>query len=81
MQKKKIDAYIIDTCQITHKGESSAVRRFIPGAMVYAGRRLMETKQWKDHQYETQEEADAFVRNQLANELREMANVGDLPRS
>lgn len=73
MQKKR-DGFIIDTCK---NGQTA---KYTPGAIVFAGRKQMETKQWKDHCFSSQEEADTFVRNQFANEeMKEMQHVGELP--
>jgi hypothetical protein len=77
MQKKVVDGYIIDTCKSI---QTDHTETYTPGAMMYAGRKLMETKQWKDQNFDSQEAANEFVRKQLANkDVREMDHVGDLP--
>jgi hypothetical protein len=74
--QKKIDGFIIDTCK------NVQMKKYVPGAIVYAGRKQMETKQWKEQMFDSQEEADDFVRTQLAaSDMKEMGHVGELPNS
>ena len=73
---KEPDAYIIDTCKLPEKGT------YIPGAITFCGRKKMEILQWKDHEFSTQEEADAFVRTHFAaSGLTEAGNEGDLVKA
>ncbi len=72
--QQKIDGFILDTCKNGQTAE------YVPGAIVYAGRKQMETKQWKDRCFSSQEEADNFVRKQFADaDMKEMQHVGELP--
>lgn len=67
------ESYIIDTCKIANRGT------YLPGAIVYTGRRKSEVLQWKDHEFDTPQAANAFVRNQFANRaIREARNEGEL---
>ncbi len=52
---REYDAYIIDTCRVVGTG------KFIPGAIIYKGRKKVDVKQWKKA-FDTQEEANAFVK-------------------
>ncbi|MDB4978433.1 MAG: hypothetical protein JWM56_619 [Candidatus Peribacteria bacterium] len=50
------DSYLIDTCKVVRTG------KFVPGAIKYKGRKKIEVVQWKDKTFDTQEEANAFVK-------------------
>jgi len=73
-QQKECDAYIIDTIKMLGK--------FVPGAITYAGRKRIQTIQWKENGYDSQEEADEFVRRQfISRGLAEANNEGELRRA
>jgi hypothetical protein len=70
-QAKKSDSYIIDTYGSDGK--------HVPGAIVFSGRKRIETMQWKEHAFDTREEADAFVRKHFAStDLIEKLNEEEL---
>jgi hypothetical protein len=70
-QAKKSDSYIIDTY-----GSGGT---FVPGAIIFSGRKRMETLQWKDHSFASQAEADAFVREHFkSTDLVEKLNEEEL---
>ncbi len=51
------DAYILDTCKLPATG------KYVPGAIKFKGRKKIEILQWKDNMFDTQEEADKFVKD------------------
>ena len=55
-QTKVCNAYILDTYKQMETG------KHLPGAILYCGRKKLETKQW-DMAFETLEEANEFVRD------------------
>ncbi|MDD4319624.1 MAG: hypothetical protein PHW10_04865 [Candidatus Peribacteraceae bacterium] len=70
------DAFILDTCKIVGTGT------YRPGAITFAGRRKRETMQWKDCEFRTQGEADAFVRRHFERRgIREAENEGVLRKA
>jgi|GEM_PF-2011630 len=75
MKKKSQEctSYIIDT----YKSVSSG--KYLPGAIVFKGKKKMETLQWKDMEFPSQEDADQFVRSHfVARGLSELRNEGEL---
>ena len=72
-QTKVCDSYIIDTYHQVDTG------KYCPGAIMYSGRRKLETRQWKEQAFDTQREADDFVREHLAAlNIHEARNEGEL---
>ena len=70
---KETDAYILDT----YRGSGG---KYSPGAVTYCGRKRMDMLRW-DQQFSTQEEADAFVRQELAeSHMTEVLNEGELKK-
>ncbi len=49
------DAYILDTCKVVATG------KFLPGAIVYKGRKKVEVRQWKKKEFDSEKEANEFV--------------------
>ena len=73
---KECDAFLIDTIKVVDTG------KFIPGAIMFCGRKKLEVIQWKEHQCDTQQEADAFVRAHFeALGIKEAGNEGELRRN
>jgi hypothetical protein len=50
------DSYLIDTYKLMTTG------MFFPGAITFKGRKKIEAIRWDDHEFQTQQEADNFVR-------------------
>lgn len=72
---QECDSYIIDTIKIMDTG------MYIPGAVTFKGRKRMDVLQWKDHPFETQLQADAFVRDHFEkHNIAEVRNEEDLKR-
>ena len=68
---KESTSYLLDTVKMEGK--------YVPGAIVYCGRKKIETYQWKDQFFATQLEADDFVRSHFAtSRLAEVGNEGEL---
>ncbi len=73
-QPKTSDAYIIDTYR--------SANAFLPGVILFCGRRRMETIQWKEKTFPTAHDANRFVRDYcIARGLREAANEEELARA
>ncbi|MFA6039291.1 MAG: hypothetical protein WCV62_01005 [Candidatus Peribacteraceae bacterium] len=71
-QAKVSDCYLLDTYR-TGNGTYS------PGAITFCGRKRMEVLRWKEAEFETEEEANAYVRRKLAgSDMRELGNEGEL---
>lgn len=69
------DTFLIDTFR------NAASGKFCPGAITFQKRRKIEALQWKEKEFTSQQEADAFVRKQLSNfGLREVRNEDELRR-
>ncbi len=70
---KEADCYILDTYRSSDSG------KFHPGAITFASRRRMDTLRWPEQAFDTQEDANDFVRRQLARSpMREISNEGEL---
>ena len=75
MTKKETvhDTYILDTYKQVESGKYSA------GAVTFHGRRKTEAIRWSDKEFNTEEEANMFVRNHFKSiGLDEAANEGEL---
>ncbi len=72
-QLKEADSYILDTYR---SGEGT----YHPGAILFSGRRRMETVRWKEHVFQTQQEADEYARDEISRtrHLMEKSNEGEL---
>ncbi|MEK7218094.1 MAG: hypothetical protein AAB728_01370 [Patescibacteria group bacterium] len=71
-QAKASDCYILDTYR-TGNGTYS------PGAITFSGRKRMDVLRWREAAFETEEEANAYVRRKLAtSDMRELENEGEL---
>jgi hypothetical protein len=55
------NAYVLDTCKISSTG------KYVPGAITFRGRKKVEVFQWKGQTFDTQDEADEFVRRHFEN--------------
>lgn len=53
---KPCDSYIIDTYR------SSSAQAYMPGAILFAGRKKREVLRWEKQRFGSQREADGFVR-------------------
>ncbi len=70
---QECDAYILDTCKI------SATGKYLPGAITFRGRKKIEAMSWKDKQFDSQHEADEFVRAHFRGiNLPEAVNEGEI---
>ncbi len=68
-------AYIIDTYKNPLTGE------YLPAAILFSGRKRIETIQWKQKGFSTQNEADMYVRNHFVSQgLSEALNEADIVR-
>jgi hypothetical protein len=58
MKKEPVvyDSYILDTCKIASSG------KYVAGAITFKGRKRIEILQWKQQMFDSQTEADAFVK-------------------
>jgi hypothetical protein len=51
------DSYVLDTCKLASSG------KYLPGAIItFKGRKRIEIIQWKKQMFDSQDEADAFVK-------------------
>lgn len=60
MKSQLPECYILDTCKLVREGI------YLPGAVLFRGRKKIDAMSWKAKSFRTQAEADAFVRRHFA---------------
>lgn len=69
------DSFLIDTYRLMTTG------KFSPGAITFKGRKKIEIIRWDDKMFETQNEADDFVRAHFSRlGIPEAENEGEIFR-
>jgi hypothetical protein len=67
------ESFVIDTYKVVDEG------KFYTGVLIFKGKKKIDSIQWKEHSFATQEEADEFARAHcLKMGLSEAVNEGDV---